>query len=316
MELGYKKKEREPWDVVVARSKYYVQEMKRNDDYAYDFLSKNSDKCNQRCGEMIKKLLKDESVSLKDYNDFVSKLYIHLWKPGKDGRLWHKLEVFDYKTSVFAWIKRIAYNLLHGKSGPVTVNFPVELVETGLAEDMVLKMPEEKHRRLVWFLYIEKKEEEEVMDKLGLTECEFDEMNENSVKSLKYAIKKYYSEYYGVIFAKKKKLETISIDEGGKDLIGPNGDEEYEKLERKIKLVESIASLDDRELKFIVMRKLKGFRSKEIASELVYKRNKKGEVRFDEKGEKLKADAAYVDTRFSEAKIQLKAKLILKGINY
>ena len=76
------------------------------------------------------------------------------------------------------------------------------------------------------------------------------------------------------------------------------------KLERKIKLVESIASLDDRELKFIVMRKLKGFRSKEIASELVYKRNKKGEVRFDEKGEKLKADAAYVDSRFSEAKIQ------------
>lgn len=83
------------------------------------------------------------------------------------------------------------------------------------------------------------------------------------------------------------------------------GEENHEAIERKIMLLEAIRQLKDPDQKFVVIKRLEGYDSREIA-ELMKKAWKKHGIKRFDKGHEIIPSAAYVDVKMSRAKVNLK----------
>ena len=90
-----------------------------------------------------------------------------------------------------------------------------------------------------------------------------------------------------------------------------NGVEEYEDKERKVILMEAISLLKDADQKFVMIKRLQGYNSKEIAILLQKRWEKHGIVKYNNKKQIVVPDAAYVDVRTQRAKDNLQ-KIINK----
>ncbi|MCM1510967.1 MAG: hypothetical protein NC116_09665 [Clostridium sp.] len=90
-----------------------------------------------------------------------------------------------------------------------------------------------------------------------------------------------------------------------------NGIEEYEDKERKVILMEAISLLKDPDQKFVMIKRLQGYNSKEIAILLQKRWAKHGIVKYNNKKQVVIPDAAYVDVRTQRAKDNLQ-KIINK----
>lgn len=87
-----------------------------------------------------------------------------------------------------------------------------------------------------------------------------------------------------------------------------NPEEDMERIQRKILLLEAINKLDDED-KFIVLKKLKGCNSKEIASLLILRWKKYNIKKY--RGDKLVVpNEGYVDTRYERIKDRLKEIMV------
>ena len=115
---------------------------------------------------------------------------------------------------------------------------------------------------------------------------------------------------------------TLSIDgdtstalSTGKDRnpvqLPDNGVEDFDEKERKVILMEAISLLKDADQKFVVIKRLQGYNSKEIAILLQKRRAKHGIVKYNNKKQIVVPDAAYVDVRTQRAKENLQ-KIINK----
>ena len=87
--------------------------------------------------------------------------------------------------------------------------------------------------------------------------------------------------------------------------IPDNGVEEFENVEMHILLLEAIRELNDPDQKFVVVKRLEGHNSEEIA-ELMKKAWKKHRIKRIDKGHEIVPSAAYVDVKMSRAKKELK----------
>lgn len=90
-----------------------------------------------------------------------------------------------------------------------------------------------------------------------------------------------------------------------------NGLEEYEDKERKVILMEAISLLKDADQKFVMIKRLQGYNSKEIAVLLQKRWAKHGIVKYNARRQVVVPDAAYVDVRTQRAKENLQ-KIINK----
>lgn len=116
---------------------------------------------------------------------------------------------------------------------------------------------------------------------------------------------------------------TLSIDGGSANLspsgepergsvqLPDNGVEEYEDKERKVILMEAISLLKDADQKFVMIKRLQGYSSKEISILLQKRWAKHGIVKYNNKKQVVVPDAAYVDVRTQRAKENLQ-KIINK----
>lgn len=110
---------------------------------------------------------------------------------------------------------------------------------------------------------------------------------------------------------------TLSIDGGSANLspsgepergsvqLPDNGVEEYDDKERKVILMEAISLLKDADQKFVMIKRLQGYNSKEIAILLQKRWAKHGIVKYNNKKQIVVPDAAYVDVRTQRAKENL-----------
>lgn len=80
---------------------------------------------------------------------------------------------------------------------------------------------------------------------------------------------------------------------------------EYENQEMRILLMEAIGLLDDKDQRFVVLKRLQGYNSKEIAILMQKRWEKHGIVKFNNKNQRVVPDAAYVDVRMQRAKDNL-----------
>ena len=91
------------------------------------------------------------------------------------------------------------------------------------------------------------------------------------------------------------------------------GENSYERRQRKVLLMEAIGQLEDDDQRFVILKRLQGYNSKEIAVLLQKKWQKHGIKKYNNKKELVVPDAAYVDVRTQRAKENLK-KIIVKLI--
>lgn len=82
-------------------------------------------------------------------------------------------------------------------------------------------------------------------------------------------------------------------------------DDDVERNLRKAVLLEAIALLGDTDQKFVVLKRLQGYDSQEIAELMKKSWEKHGIVRMD-KGKRVIPSTGYVDVRMQRAKVQLK----------
>lgn len=107
---------------------------------------------------------------------------------------------------------------------------------------------------------------------------------------------------------------SFSIDGESEDnpvQLSDNGVEEYEYKERKVILMEALSLLKDADQKFVIIKRLQGYNSKEIAVLLQKRWAKHGIVKYNNKKQIVVPDAAYVDVRTQRAKENLQ-KIINK----
>lgn len=106
---------------------------------------------------------------------------------------------------------------------------------------------------------------------------------------------------------------TVSIDdeESGKRKVQlpDGGEEDFERRQRKAMLLEAIGMLKD-DQRFVILKRLKGYNSKEIAIMLQKKWQEQGIIKYNNKKEIVVPDAAYVDVCTQRAKENLKKYLL------
>lgn len=113
-----------------------------------------------------------------------------------------------------------------------------------------------------------------------------------------------------------KTRNTISIDDnyGNKSSLQfpSESERDYERRERNILLLEAVSLLKDPDQKFVILKRLQGYNSKEIAQLMQKRWEKHGIVKYNNKKQIVVPDAAYVDVRTQRAKDNL--AIILKKI--
>lgn len=90
----------------------------------------------------------------------------------------------------------------------------------------------------------------------------------------------------------------------------PDGDEDsYERRLQKILLMEAIGLLNDDE-KFVIIKRLQGYNSKEIAELLDKKWKEQNIVKYNHDGELVVANVKYVDSKAQKARKRLKRIMV------
>lgn len=112
----------------------------------------------------------------------------------------------------------------------------------------------------------------------------------------------------------KNQKSTLSIDNKGSEeaevQIPDGGVETHERYELKIIVLEAIRSLKDDDQRFVVLKKLQGYKSKEIAILLQKKWQKLNIKKYNKKGELIIPNEVYANNLFRDARKELKEILV------
>lgn len=106
--------------------------------------------------------------------------------------------------------------------------------------------------------------------------------------------------------------ESLDNDDADKPKIQipDEGEETFERQMRKVILMEAVSKLKDGDQQFVVLKRLQGYSSKEIAILLQMKWKKYGIVKYNKDKEIVVPDADYVNVRTQRAKENLKTIIV------
>lgn len=200
-----KQVQRLPMKELIERDKKIIERICNDDDFAYYFF-------HEKCRPLICKILWTMFGNEMEYDELVNELYIHLKKPSADGLLWHNLRTFDYRTSIFDWIKTVAVRLFYTPSSEF-FEIPQEIIDSGLAERIILDISIPQYRKYLWLFYIEKESKEDIISKLDIQKDEYLKLARCSIRSFKSCVKNRYPDYYELLFLKREHRVT-EINEG------------------------------------------------------------------------------------------------------
>lgn len=137
----------------------------------------------------------------------------------------------------------------------------------------------------------------------------------NDISAFTSWIKKVSQRKFNEIIPKLIEIDrrSVSIDDETSDKptiqIKDDSIDEERRL-RRVMLLEAITQLKDEDQKFVVIKRLQGYDSREIAILLQKRWEKYGIVKYNNKKEPVIPDASYVDVRMQRAKVNLKKILI------
>lgn len=196
---------------LIEREKAVIDKICSNDDYAYNFF-------HEQCRPLISKILWTIYGNNGDYDELVNELYLYLKKPNKEGEYWHNLKTFDYRTSLFDWIKTVAVRHFYT---PVEETFvlPESFLDSGLAEKIFAELDRSESRKYMYFKYITKLNDNELADKLHIEVSQLSALHRRSVRLLKKIVRQKYPEHLDYMFVKEDVVE-LNIEEAGSAIKG------------------------------------------------------------------------------------------------
>lgn len=165
----------------------------------------------EQCRPLFSKIMWTMFGNNADFDELVNELFLKLKKPNSDGETWHALKTFDYRTSLFDYIKIIAIRHFYTPSKE-TFKFPDNVIETKLLEEMISKLNKAVYRKFMWFKYIDMFDDEIIADKLSTEKPQLASLSRMAIKQLKKVIENEYPEYFDLLFHKDSIVE-IDIDD-------------------------------------------------------------------------------------------------------
>lgn len=184
-----------PMKELIERDKIIVERICNDDNFAYYFF-------HEKCRPLFSNIIWTIYNNNADYDELVNDLYVYLKEPNKDGEYWHRLNTFDYRTSLFDWIKTVAVRKFYTPSNEV-FRIPERMLELGVAKDLFLQIKIAKYRNFLYYNYVLNLSGTQLLDKLGIEESQLSALSRGSIKYFKSFLKNNHPEYYDIFFYDK-----------------------------------------------------------------------------------------------------------------
>lgn len=195
-----------PMEELIMRDKNIIERICSDDNFAYYFFH---EKCRPLFSNIIWKIYDNNA----DYDELVNELYIYLKEPSQDdGLFWHRLRTFDYRTSLFDWIKTVAIRKFYTPSNEV-FKISDRMIELGVAEELFLEIRIAKFRNYLYYAYIKKMPNDQLAEKLKVDTSQLSPLSRNAIKYFKNYLKNNRPEYFDSFFnVNGKDRHTIEIN--------------------------------------------------------------------------------------------------------
>lgn len=188
---------------LIVREKAVIQKICSDDNYAYHFF-------HEQCRPLFSRIMWTMFGNNVDFDELVNELFLKLKKPNNEGEMWHALKTFDYRTSLFDYIKIIAIRHFYTQDKE-TFKIPDNVIETGLLKEMIAKLNKANYRKFMWFKYIDMFDDDIIADKLSVEKSQITSLSRMSIRQFKKVLEHNYPEYIDLIFHKDSYVE-IGID--------------------------------------------------------------------------------------------------------
>jgi len=192
-----------PFEESKKQWKALIDRICSDDDFAYYFF-------HEKCRPLFSKILWKLYGNNADYDELVNELYLLLKKPDGKGEMWHALKTYDYRTSLFDWIKTVAVRHFYTPSEEIFL-IPISIVESGLAEEMFSKLRKAVYRKFMCFKYLDLLDGETIAVKLHIERSQLAPLSRKAIRQLKSIVANQYPEYYSELFNKSEIIE-VDID--------------------------------------------------------------------------------------------------------
>lgn len=199
--------------ISISRDKDLVDKICSDEIFAYHFI-------HDKCRPLLSKIIWTIYNNNADYDELVNNLYLHLKKPNAAGDYWYTLKSFDYRTSLFDYIKTIAIRLFYTPSENV-FSIPEYLIEYGMAQEMFLRVDIAICRKYLWYRYIDKLDSESIANNLGIEKDKLTPLSRRSIKCLNRIVKNEFPDYNDDIFRVKSR-DTVDLDVASKVIADKN----------------------------------------------------------------------------------------------
>lgn len=223
-----------------------------DDDFAYWFF-------HEKCRPLFSKILWQLYGNNADYDELVNELYFVLKKPDAKGEVWHALKTYDYRTSLFDWIKTVAVRHFYSPSEDI-FKIPDSVIESGLAEEMFSKLPKATCRKYMCFKYLIHLEDDVIAQKLQLNRLQLSSLSRKAIKQLKNIVESQYPEYYSSMF---HKMDVIEVDIESPHDIPPCNEDESQQ-EAHIDVYQYLDSMPNKYYRKVIEALFLGDKSPEI----------------------------------------------------
>lgn len=191
-------------DELIEKEKVIVNRICHDDDFAYYFF-------HEKCRPLFSKILWTIFENNSDYDELVNELYLLLKKPNAKGEVWHALKTYDYRTTLFDWIKTVAVRHFYNSSKQ-NFDIPAYILDTSILENMIGEMNKAIYRKYMWFKYVEQMEEEQVAIKLDVEKPKLKNLARKAIRQFKAVVEHRFPEYYDSLFSKEESND-VDIDD-------------------------------------------------------------------------------------------------------
>lgn len=192
------------YEELMAREKAAIERICSDDNYAYYFF-------HEQCRPLFSRIMWTMFGNNADFDELVNELFLKLKKPNSEGEMWHALKSFDYRTSLFDYIKTIAIRHFYTPSKEA-FKISDNVIETELLKEIIAKLNKANYRKLMWFKYIDMLDDDTIADKLSVEKSQITSLSRMSIRQFKKVLENYYPEYLDLLFHKDCDIE-VDIDE-------------------------------------------------------------------------------------------------------
>lgn len=189
---------------LIEKEKAIVARICNDDEFAYYFF-------HEKCRPLFSKILWTIFGNNSDYDELVNELYLLLKKPNVEGEYWHALRTFDYRTTLFAWIKTVAVRYFYNSSKK-NFDIPAHILDTVVLESMIGELEKSEYRKYMWFKYVEQMEDTQVAIKLDVENPKLRNLARKAIRQFKTVVEHRFPEYYDSLFSKEDSND-VDIDD-------------------------------------------------------------------------------------------------------